>query len=514
MIGVRTLTLAVTLAMPALVVGMLPARGEPPRHLVPFPEDAADNPAAEVKPARPQPPKADFRPRFKVPAVRQAEHREPTAESPAPQAQPSADRVARAPQAADDARANPADPMAGRGALDEAYAKSKTADSKKDYTEVIELCQQAAEAGLSEKYEEYANRLKGWAYNRRGEALAKEGKDADALADFEAAVVSGGAWRAIHNRGVSYAAAGRLDEAMADFDRTIKINPRYAHAYFNRGELRYRQGDYPAAIEDYTLALKLGWPDPAVYISRGHAFYRVKRFGDALRDYGEAIRLDPENAAALVNRGDTYSDVGQYGEAAKDYRAAVRVAPKNARAFQAAAWLMATCPDVHYRDKKLAIDAAQRAIELGGATYRHLSTLAAAQASAELFEEAQQTQEQAIASAPKQEVVTAEKLMSLYQRQIAFRDRPLTAFKTPEEMDESDVRPAAAFEPAGPQEAAPPGRQTWYQVPPGQPLPAPQPGGAMQAPRRLPPPSEMPREIPPQQAPPQKARLFSPRSWK
>ena len=30
---------------------------------------------------------------------------------------------------------------------------------------------------------------------------------------------------------------------------------------------------------------------------------------------------------------------------------------------------MATCPDVHYRDEALAIDAAKRAIELEGETY-------------------------------------------------------------------------------------------------------------------------------------------------
>ncbi|MEX0977782.1 MAG: tetratricopeptide repeat protein, partial [Pirellulales bacterium] len=483
-------------------------------HLVPFPEDAADEQAAQTKPAKPQPPQSDFRPRFKTPPVKQAQHLEPVVEKPATGAHASDEAEDADPQAPKEGAAIPSTTLQGREALDEAYAKSKTAESESDYTEVIELCRRAQSGGVNKTYEEYANRLLGWAYNRRGEALAKEGKNADALADFEAAVAAGGAWRAIHNRGVGYAGVGRHKDAMADFDRAIELNPRFAQAYFNRGELRYKLLDDQGAISDYTLAVKVGPPDAPMYSSRGHAFYRMKRFGDALRDYGMAISLDPQNAAALVNRGDTYSDLGQYGEAAKDYRAAVRVAPSDGRAFQAAAWLMATCPDAHYRDDKLAVDAAKRAIELDGTTYRNLSTLAAAQASAGLFGEAQKTQEQAIAAAAKEDVLTAEKMMALYQREIAFRDRPLTAFKTPEEMTDNEVRQAAANAPIDPNAAGPPGRRTWFQSPPSGPRGTPQ-GGTMGAPRRLPPPSQVPGQMPGQRPgqieQPPKARLFSPR---
>jgi tetratricopeptide (TPR) repeat protein len=266
--------------------------------------------------------------------------------------------------------------------------------------------------------------------------------------------------------------------------------------------MRYKQADYEGAMRDYNAAITLGPTTSAMYASRGHAYYRMQRFGDALRDYGEAIQLDPANATALINRGDTYSDVGKYGEAAKDYRAAVKIAPKSGRAFQAAAWLMATCPDVHYRDEKLAVDAARRAIELDGPTYRNLSTLAAAQASAEDFEAARKTQEQAIAAAAKDDVLTAEKMLSLYQREIAFRDRPVTAFTTPEEMEEDAVQPASGTEPLDGQRA-PEGRRAWFNRP------------AEGAPGDLPPESaRMPRRGPaPHQgtpARPPKARLFSP----
>ena len=173
----------------------------------------------------------------------------------------------------------------------------------------------------------------------------------------------------------------------------------------------------------------------------------------------------------------------------------MRVGPKNGRAYQAAAWLMATCPDTHYRDDKLAVEAAERATELDGATYRNLSTLAAAQASAGLFKEAQKTQEQAIAAASKEQVVTAEKMLSLYRREVAYRDRPVTAFRTPEEMDDKEVRQAAAHEPA---EAPHTGRRAWFQSPGEQPT----------APKRQAPPNYREGLPQPKQG---KARLFGPR---
>ncbi len=130
----------------------------------------------------------------------------------------------------------------------------------------------------------------------------------------------------------------------------------------------------------------------------------------------------PNYAPALVNRGDAYVDIGRYGDAAADYRTAIEADPEHARAYQAASWLMATCPDGHYRDEKLAVEAANKALQLDGENYRNLEALAAAQASAGQFAEAKETQEKAIAKAPRDQLVAAEKRMALYQQDLAYRE--------------------------------------------------------------------------------------------
>ncbi len=78
-----------------------------------------------------------------------------------------------------------------------------------------------------------------------------------------------------------------------------------------------------------------------------------------------------------------------------------------------------------------------------------MSTLAASQASAGQFREAEATQERAIAIAPKEQVVNGEKMIALYRRAIAFRDRPRTAYETPEDADLDVVKQAAVNERIG-----------------------------------------------------------------
>ncbi len=545
--------LSLLAALAVALAGLSRASAAPPAHLVPFPEDAAEAPAKTVKP---EPPRSAFQPRFRPPKVSQAESLETTSDgassgamqddqvAPASAAEPLIEKLAQpaggsTPDATEQSTPAVAGPgllpgpgpesgqVAGRAALNEAYTRSKSAADEAEYEAIIALCEQG-KVGVSQAYQAYADQLMGWAYNRRGESRAKAGDDQRALADFETAVRLNGAWRAVHNRGVSYAAAGRMDEAAADFDQTIQLNPRYTNAYYNRAELRYRREDYTGAIDDYSQAIKLGPPDAAMFNGRGHAFYRIERFGDALRDYGESIKLDPSNPDPLINRGDTHADLGQYGEAAADYRAAVKVAPENARAFQAAAWLMATCPDGQYRDEVLAIDAAKRAIELEGETFRNLSTLAAAQASAGQFREAENMQERAIAIAPKDQLVNGEKMIALYRREIAFRDRPMTAYETPEDADLDEVKQAAVNERIGaltgraqraeyvePVGGQPPrGQQTQY-VPPTRngryvdPNVPPESGWKNLLPKSL---MGDPNATAPKQPPgPPKARLFSPK---
>lgn len=301
-----------------------------------------------------------------------------------------------------DPNARPLMPKVGKADMLKAYELTRTADSEEEYGQIIELCKSGLHKGVEGPLAAYGRKLSAWAYNRRGESSADAGKTKEAFEDFESAIaMDGKQWRAIHNRGVSHALLGNHDAAIADFTHTIELNPKFANAWFNRGEMHYEKRDFVSAVRDYNQALKLNPRDAAALNSRGHALYRQRRTAEALVDYNKALEIDPSSAAAHVNRGDLHADQGKFAEAAEDYRAAISINPTLGRAYQSAAWLMATCPDEGFRNVELAIEAAQKAIELDGdSDYRYLETLAAAQASAGEFEVAIKTQTRAMEEAP------------------------------------------------------------------------------------------------------------------
>jgi tetratricopeptide (TPR) repeat protein len=240
-----------------------------------------------------------------------------------------------------------------------------------------------------------------WAYNQRGEVRADAGDEQKALADFEQSLATQPGWRATHNRGVSFAACGKLTEALADFDEVIRLKSDYAPVWFNRAELRSQQGDFQAAIEDYRQALHLRPNDAAALAGRGYSYYQLGKYDLAIADLCRSLDLDSKQASTLVYRAAAYYETGRYGQSADDCRTAIRLDANSPAAYQATGWLMATCPDERFRDSKLAVKAAQKAIELRGhKTYRDLETLAAALASDGQFQLAAETQRQAIAALP------------------------------------------------------------------------------------------------------------------
>ena len=123
-----------------------------------------------------------------------------------------------------------------------------------------------------------------------------------------------------------------------------------------------------------------------------------------------------------ANRGDAYRAIRQWQKAADDFRQAIDLNSKFGRAYQSAAWLMATCPNPQFRNPELAVRAAERAIELdGSAAYIYLDTLAAALANSGQFKRAQQVQRRAIETAPAENVGPLKQRIQLYSMHKPYR---------------------------------------------------------------------------------------------
>jgi len=66
---------------------------------------------------------------------------------------------------------------------------------------------------------------------------------------------------AFTNRGAGYAIKGDYDRAIPDFDQAIKLDPKNAHALFNRSVAKAKKGDKIGAEADRAAAMRI---DPSI----------------------------------------------------------------------------------------------------------------------------------------------------------------------------------------------------------------------------------------------------------
>jgi tetratricopeptide (TPR) repeat protein len=325
--------------------------------------------------------------------------------------------------------------------LSEAFTLSKSGKSIEEFSKIIDFCDRARQKTLTPEEVQYARDLMAWAYNKRGEAHAAQavefvsaGQDSDAakldrqaLQDFHAAVkVNGKHWKALHNRGVSYGILGMRDEALADFAKVVELKPDFVDAWFNLAEMERETGLYAEAFRDYSRVLQLKPEDAAAYRGRGQALIGQRRAEEAVDDFNKSLELEPKDAACLAARAVARSQLSQWDEAGADFRAAIAIDPDCAAAYRGAAWIMATCPQVKYRNTKAALEAAEQALALaeaqGTVSYAHYDTLAAAYANAGRFAEAQRAQQKALSMGPEAESRPLTHRLAMYNSRRPFRD--------------------------------------------------------------------------------------------
>src|SRR5262249_43471201 len=192
---------------------------------------------------------------------------------------------------------------------------------------------------------------------------------------------------------------GRIDDAIAHYQKALGIQPDYADASCNLADALLLKGDMDGAIAHYIKCVAV-LPDHAdAQYNLANALLRKGRIDEAIVHYEKAVELLPENANAHVNLGSAFLAKDRVVDAITEYKEALRLAPDNVAAQSNLAWLLATSSDPSLRNGPEAVVLAEQALRASDGKPLILRILAAAYAEADRFSEATDTAREALRAA-------------------------------------------------------------------------------------------------------------------
>ena len=168
------------------------------------------------------------------------------------------------------------------------------------------------------------------AQNNLGKALYDLGRIPEALAHIEESLRLGPPLAAAHfNLGLILARRGRREEARSQYEEAVRLNPEYAEAQLNLGVCLLEADKIAEALPYLTAAARLKPDLPEAHCNLGNALARSGRLAEALGEYAAALRLRSDYALAHYNYGNALLTLGRNEEAVVQYQAAVRLQPGN-----------------------------------------------------------------------------------------------------------------------------------------------------------------------------------------
>src|SRR5579885_2807797 len=117
---------------------------------------------------------------------------------------------------------------------------------------------------------------------------------------------------------------GHDEEAMADYEKAVDLNPNLYRAYAAMGAIYREKKDYRRAMEAYTKSISAK-PNVDAYFERGQTYVALGDFQKAIDDYDKAIQEMPDSPAVYRARGLARRSIGDEAGYEADRDAASRI---------------------------------------------------------------------------------------------------------------------------------------------------------------------------------------------
>ena len=130
-------------------------------------------------------------------------------------------------------------------------------------------------------------------------------------------------------RGQALAKSGKTEEALAEFERALALDPYNVQALYGRGLIHQGEKQHEQAIADFTAANGLTPQRVEPLLARATSYLAIDKAKEAASDLDEAVQADPNSAQAWSARGVTYERLGDKAKAFTSYGRALALRPRD-----------------------------------------------------------------------------------------------------------------------------------------------------------------------------------------
>jgi tetratricopeptide (TPR) repeat protein len=165
-------------------------------------------------------------------------------------------------------------------------------------------------------------------YLSRGSAYFNIGKNENAFADFNKAVdLDPYSVDAYLKRATYFSLIEDDEHALEDINKAIEFAPNDYKVYLGLSNIYNNSGQYDLALQALDKASQIDSNHAVIFNNMGGIHNNLGQYELALKDYNRAIKLEPETAFAYNNRGFSYEILGNYKQALNDYTKAIQLDP-------------------------------------------------------------------------------------------------------------------------------------------------------------------------------------------
>jgi tetratricopeptide (TPR) repeat protein len=137
-----------------------------------------------------------------------------------------------------------------------------------------------------------------------------------------------------YNLGNEFLARGRMDEAIACYQRALQIDPGYSQPHNNLANALYKKGRIQEAITQFRIAVRINPGNVEALTDLGYVLSQNGQIDEGLADCEKAVQLSPRIAEVYNNLGLALFQKGRVDDAITEYQKCIAMKSDDADAHK------------------------------------------------------------------------------------------------------------------------------------------------------------------------------------